>query len=106
VAAQAFSFAMMIGVFCVATGISVGRVILRLIPGIAAGAAFLANGFLLGRIEYDSIFSLQAGARGLISVAICIFLVIALRFLSFSNELNRLFDLAALRLARLCLTRG
>ena len=105
VAAQAVSFVMMIGVFCATTGISPGRVVLRLIPGIAAGAALLGSGFLLGAIE-DSSFTLNAGARGLILVAICVLMAVGLRLLSFSNELNRLFDLAALGLARLCFARG
>jgi len=101
VAAQAVSFAVMIGVFCVATGISVGRVALRMIPGVAAGAALLADGLLMRSIEHDSIFSLQTGMRFLISVAICILMVIALRHLSFSTDLNRLFNQATLRLTRL-----
>jgi hypothetical protein len=106
VAAQAVSFALMIGVFCAATGISIGRVVLRMIPGIATGAAFLANGFLIGTIEYGSILSWQAGARLLISAAICIFIVVALRFLSFSTDLNRLLDQAVFRLTRPSVSRG
>jgi hypothetical protein len=97
VGAQALSLALMVGIFCFATGVSVGRVVLRMIPGIAAGAAFLTDGFLMATIEYDSIFSLQTGARCLTSVAICILMVIALRCLSFSTSLNRLLDQAVLR---------
>ena len=63
VGAQVVSLALMVGVFCSTTGISVGRVVLRMIPGIAAGAALLAGGLLMGTIEYDSIFSLQTGVR-------------------------------------------
>ncbi len=65
VAAQAASFTLMIGVFCVATGISIGRVVLRMIPGVATGAAFLAGGLLMGTIEHE--FNLLATDRGEIS---------------------------------------
>ena len=106
VAAQAASFTLMIGVFCVATGISIGRVVLRMIPGVATGAAFLAGGLLMGTIEHESIFSLQTGVRSLISVAICILMVITLRYLSFSTSLNRLLDQAVFRLTRPSVSRG
>jgi O-antigen/teichoic acid export membrane protein len=100
VAAQAVSLAIMVGVMCVTTGVSVSRVVLRMIPGVATGAALLADGLLMAAIEYDSIFSLQTVARCLISVAICILMVIALRCLSFSTSLNRLLDQGVFRLIR------
>lgn len=106
VAAQAVSLAIMVGVMCVTTGVSVSRVVLRMIPGVATGAALLADGLLMAAIEYDSIFSLQTAARCLISVAICILMVIALRCLSFSTSLNRLLDQAVFRLIRPSVPRG
>lgn len=106
VAAQAVSLAVMVGVLCVTTGISPGHVMLRMIPGVATGATLLTGGLLITTIEYDTTFSLQTGARFLISVAICILMVIALRCLSFSTGLNRLLDQAFFRLTRPSVSRG
>lgn len=106
VAAQSVSLALLIGVFCVTTGVSVGSVVLRMIPGIAAGAALLAGGLLIAPVAYDSIFTFQTGARFLISLALCIMVVIALRWLSFSASLNRLLDQALFRLTRPAVPRG